>query len=409
MSHAGNIITSPVDLRGDIAVVLAKNSGDLGTLYNANEVNMWSKKKPVDWHLSSLFMDHMFPQENHPNDWFKGYNGDYGIVSKSFNNISPVYAAIDGDKNGWVYQRDPVNFRALDFDGYYHAARNPFEHLYVGMDRTSVAPNGELTFEYQYSEPNIDTDHEIGITDIYCYTPAGGGKRTLGNMYLAFLIYHKVNGAYSYYGWTSIQETLSSLATDPAMHHLSYTVPNTQGDYQVIPVLTEIKKENENQAISSVVTIPGTGILDFVVSQNVIPYMQVDAFVYNIGTGQAPNYNNTIYFYCTFFGGTNGGQFSNIKLAFETSNEVAYMTLSNVQNGGSAGTLTVAASSNVRRPTGSDIYAATWSSMQSLENFIRQMGARARIYCDTTGTTIQPYVVNIREAAAMPGGNIIQF
>ena len=405
MSNSGSIITKPIDLCGDIAAVLNGDSADLWSLYNSSKVKMFSKKKPVPWSINGI--QNYYPQLDHPSDWFKGVNGDYGIISKSAA-VNNLRSFLDGDLNGWTYSRDALMARMLDFDGYYHGAVNPFQSLYIGADRTGVAPGGTLTFEYQLAS-NIASDYQLGILDLYAYTPNRGGKMNLADMYLAFVIYQYSNGSYSYYDWCSAQVTLGVLATDPAMHSLAYTAPTTQGNYLFVPVLTNAKKESSSQAIGDIVTIPCHGETAFTVSVTVNPYMQVDAFVLNTGSGQNPDFGNKIYFYCTFFGGSNGGQFNNINLSFETSQGVGYLTLSNVQNAGSAGSLAVGANVSVRKPANSDVYSTNWtSSSVTLESFIRQLGGKARIY-PPSGSTIPSYSVNVREAVGMPGGSVIPF
>lgn len=405
MSNSGNIITKPIDLVGDIAAVTGCDSGFLDELYYYEDVKMFSKKKPVPWSVNGI--PSLDPQSDHPNDWFKGVNGDYGIISKSAT-VNNLRSFLDGNLNGWTYSRDTLMARMLDFDGYYHGAVNPFQSLYIGADRTGVAPGGTLTFEYQLAS-NIASDYQLGILDLFAYTPNRGGKMNLADMYLAFVIYQYSNGSYSYYDWCSAQVTLGVLATDPAMHSLTYTAPTTQGNYLFVPVLTNAKKESSSQAIGDIVTIPCKGETAFTVSVTVNPYMQVDAFVLNTGSGQNPDFGNKIYFYCTFFGGSNGGQFNNINLSFETSQGVGYLTLSNVQNAGSAGSLAVGANASVRKPANSDVYSTNWtSSSVTLESFIRQFGGKARIY-PPSGSTIPSYSINVREAAGMPGGSVIPF
>ncbi len=407
MSHIGSLIQADanggIDVRGDIATVLGYNSGDVWSLFNYAGVRMFSRKKPVDWNGA------LDPQTAHPNDWWKGINGDYGIVSKSAS-VSTILPFLDGGLNGWTYSRDLISARVLDFNGYSHAAYNPFDDLYIGADRSSVAPGGTLTFQYQYSDCASAT--QLGLIELYAYTPNRGGKMLIADMYIGIIIYKEQSGGgFSYYDWLSSSESLADLETDPAMHSFSYTVPSEEGTYMFVPVLTTNKKESSSQAIGDIVTIPGTTETVFTVAATAVPYMQLDAFVYNSGTSQSPSYGNKLYFYCDFFGGATGGQFDNINIVFETSGGVGYLTLTNVQNGGASGSLSVPADSSVRKPAESgDVYSTNWTSQAlTLENFIRSQGGRARIYCATAGTTLVPYTITVREAAGMPGGSVIPF
>ncbi len=407
MPHTNNIVTAPVNIKGDIAYVLGSSSGDLKTLYNHANVNMWSRKKPVPWSLTTMVMN---PQGDHPTDWWKGRNADFGITPKSADTTN-VLGFIDGDMNGWTYSRDTLAARALDFNGYYQGAPNPFDSLFLQADRDAVAPGGTLTFQYQLRAGGGATDYALGIIELNSGLSVGGVQKSISDLYAAFIIFQKQSGgSYTYYDWCSASESLSDLESDPAMHSVAYTVPTQTGDYKYVPVMTTFKKEQSAQAISSFITIPGTEAVDFTVATNVNPYMQVDAFVVNSGTSENPNYNNTIYFYVEFFGGTNGGSFNNISLAFQTSQEVAYKTLTNVQNQGTAGALAVAANSSVRKPAGSgNVYSTTWTSTAiTLESLVRSLGGEAKIY-PPSGSTIPSYKVPIREAAGMPGGTVTPF
>lgn len=411
----------------DLQQVLGRGVNDLGLLYTDQEwyenggvealrplnpprVNMWARYKPIKWSTSDSPV--FFPQGAHPGDWNKGIDGDYGIVSNSFSQVSGLYSAIDGDLNGWSYVKDGIVFRLRDFDGYYHYAPNPFSYLFIQADRLSVAPSGTITFQYQLRAGGGSTTdpNSLGINDLYVYTPGYGGKRAISSMYLAIVVYKKSGNSYIYEDWVSASETLEDLEEDMAMHSFQYTAPSVVGDYQFIPVLTTNQKVSSSQGIGDIVTIPETNIVDFVVSNRVVPRMVVDAFVYNTGTYENPNYNNKIYFICYFYGGSEDpGNFNNISIAF-IYNGVGLKTINNVQSEGSAEQLVVPANSNTKKPTGSgNYYSISWDvSSMTLENLIRG-GGIVRIYDNRNGSSISPYEQPIRDAAALPGGSEIPF
>lgn len=412
MPYSNNIVSKPIDIGRDLAAIWGFSSYDLGYIisnaHSNNLINMWSRKKPVPWSTSSMVVN---PQGDHPNDWWKGRNADFGITPKSADTTN-VLSFIDGGLNGWVYNIDTLAYRALDFDGYYQGATNPFDFLFLQPDRNEVAPGGTITMQYQLSAGGAATDTNLGIIELNSGLTVGGVKKNISELYAAFIIYQKQSGgSYSYYDWCSASQNLSDLESDPAMHSVQYTAPSTIGDYRIVPVLTTVRKESSSQAIGSFITVPGKTAYDVVVANTVSPYMQVDAFVYNSGTGQNPNFGNTIYFYCEFMGGSQGGTFNNISLGFQTSQGVAYKTLNNVQNQGAATALVVPANSTTRKPAGSgNVYSTPWNSSGiTLENFVRSLGGEARIYCATSGSTLAPYTVIVREAAAMPGGQVIPF
>lgn len=425
------IDTSTIPNKGvsitDLQQVLGRGVNDLGLLYTDQEwydnggvealrplnpprVNMWARYKPIKWSTSGSPV--FFPQGAHPSDWNKGIDGDYGIVSNSFSQVSGLYAAIDGGLNGWSYVKDGITFRLRDFEGYYHYAPNPFGYLFIEADRLSVAPSGTITIQYQLRQGGGSTTDpdSLGINDLYVYTPSYGGKRAINSMYLAIVVYKESSGSFIYDGWESAGETLEDLEEDMAMHTFTYTASSLTGNYRFIPVLTTNMKESSSQAIGDIVTIPETNFVDFVVSNRVVPRMVVDAFVYNIGTYENPNYNNKVYFICNFYGGNEEpGNFNNISISF-IYRDVGLKTIDNVQNMGTAGQLVVPAGSNIKKPEGSgNYYSISWDvSSMTLENLIRG-GGIVRIYDNRNGSSISPYEQPLREAAALPGGSEIPF
>ena len=409
MAHANNIITAPVRVYEDIATVLGRNVGDVwqlyhdvnssGTLITNPAVKMWAKRKPVPWSINGVKA--LNPQGDHPvssaHPWFKGIDGDYGIVSKTtgITGSNGLYASTDGNLNGWSYQRDALVARVLDFDGYYHAAENPFDTLYIGVSPSSVAPGGSLTMEYQLPRGDIGDNYQIGLFDLTVRrTGASGGVDSISTMYPAIAIF---DNSGNYVGWASANETIGALQLDPAMHHFDFTAPTTTGTYKVIPFLSPTAKASQEQP-DYCVTIPGVSISQITVANNVAPYMRATAYAYVNDQG---SYGSLIYFTCTFYGGTNGGTFNNISLTFQTSSEVGQMVLNNVQNGGTAGALSVNANESVTVPSLSRIYSKSWTGAVSLQAFIEQYGGQVRI-APGSGSTITPYVEQVGRVIVQP-------
>lgn len=386
---------------GDISQALGVVSLDMGTLYNSQNVKMWSRYKPVPWSINGVAEQN--PKASHPTDWWKGRNGDFGITPKSADTTN-VLSFIDGYKNGWVYSRDTLAFRSFDFDGYNKYATNPFDSLFLQPDRNEVAPGGIITIQYQLSAGGAATTYNLGIIELNSGLTVGGVKKSISDLYAAFLVFQKVSGGvYTYRDWFSASENLSDLESDPAMHSVQYTVPTTTGDYRIVPVLTTVNKTSADQGISSFITIPERSVFDFTVSNTVLPYMQVSAFV----DSNAPGYGTEIYFYIDFFGGSNGGSFENISLGFEVGG-VSLITLNNVQHEKTSGALTVSSGQRVQKPDSTHMYSKAWSSgIMTLQNFV-QNGGKARIYAPSY-STIESYEVPVYPAAALPSRTIISW
>lgn len=408
-----------IDIFSDIAHVLGRSATEIGQLYwdkNADGqiipnpvVNMWSRHKPVPWSVNGVA--NLDPRAAHPNDWYKGINGDFGIVMKTMTLASQLPSVVDGKLNGWTYVRDSMTARVPDFEDYYHAAPNPFDYLFIALDKEAVAPGGPLTLQYQlqYGGGTTEDDDSLGIQDMQI---RDGSTLFLEEFYAAVLIYRRSGSTYTYHGWASASETIDTLETDRAMHSFQFTAPTETGTYAYIPVLSRYRKTNQAEP-GYFVSIPGTVFSELLVSQRVNPYMSIDAFVYNTGTSENPNYNNKLYFIIHFIGGTNGGTFSNISLGFlDGKNDTPIHTLMNVQNNGSSGGLTVSANADVKRPAGSgDYYYINWpsSAALTLENLVRKYRGKARIYPATTGSGIPSSENAIREAAGLPSGTAILF
>ena len=427
MPHANNKIyinktVSPnigIDVRGDIAPVLGRSTGDVGQLYWDKDasgqmianpaVNMWSRHKPVPWSINGVA--NLNPRTAHPNDWHVGINGDFGIKMKTFTLASQLPPLVDGGLNGWAYERDSIVARALDFENYYHVAPNPFDYLFIALDKEAVVPGGTLTMQYQlqYGGGTTEDEDSLGILDLQI---RDGSTLFLEGFYAAILIYKKSGNTYTYETWASASETIETLETDRAMHSFQFTAPTETGTYVYIPILSRYRKTNQAEP-GYFISIPGTDFSELTVSQRVNPYMTIDAFVYNRGTSENPNYHNELYFIIHFMGGTDGGTFNNISLGFLNGiNNVPIHTLGNVQHDGSSGGLEVYANADVKKPAGSgNYYYINWpsSAALTLENLVRNYRGKARIYPATTGSGIPSSENAIREAAGLPSGRAILF
>lgn len=116
MSYANNIISAPVSI-DDIKAVLGESSNDVATLCRSNNINMWSKKKPVR-------LANPFPDIN--GTWYRADDDDLGIqINKGANtNLGTLYAGAS-----FVYKKpgggSTQPYRMSDFIGYNHNAK-PF-------------------------------------------------------------------------------------------------------------------------------------------------------------------------------------------------------------------------------------------------------------------------------------------
>lgn len=148
MSHSSGVIYKPIDVISDVATVLGRNTGDIGRLcsdtdnngVDQNIIKFWSLKRPIR---------HSFVGELTDAQW-KAANYGYTIASYT----KPVGEAQTGliyghiNNQSWQYLKPRGAshnewFRLLDFDGYNHAATNPFE---ISYEATPVQGNNSRIY-----------------------------------------------------------------------------------------------------------------------------------------------------------------------------------------------------------------------------------------------------------------------
>ena len=176
MSHSNNVITAPVNIVGDIAAVLGVNSGSLNYLCgNAHgKINPWAKYKPVP-------MAAQFPDRS--GQWWKGdAPRRCGITAPQYTTCAAAAKACNGGMAGWTYNPGGPPYRALDFNGYDHAALCPVHAFGCSANGTIV--DGKMTLFGTLSINQTNAAHltlaDIGIeTTLYVgvYMELGGTSR----------------------------------------------------------------------------------------------------------------------------------------------------------------------------------------------------------------------------------------
>lgn len=424
MSHSGGIITASVDFERDIAAVLVVDSGDMETLYNHASVNMFSLKKPVDWHDSATRMDLRRPQINHPNDWFRAKLGDCGLRSKTFTDSTNLKnlitgGVLDGGLNGWEYVRDPENYRALDFDGYYHYARNPFDALELRLDGDVVefSPGATIRFLYRNTRAGETSTIEVMFSDIKCtYNSA---RYAIDDMYFGFVIYSYTNGTYTWVAWRTASEKVGLM--DSVFRDIAYELPTTEGKYRIVPIITFNQYNAHGQIQEGAgIIIPKVNFTEITVARSVAAAIFIDAFYlpdYNYPTSDDRYFGSNLYYYIQLKARSNQDtNFNAATIYFETQagGWVSYLRITDVQNAGDTPTTNQTAfptgaklvSQNTVLRLPSTYNTIVWSQLVSsasmtFANFIRN-GGRARITASATGSSGPlEYIVQVRPAAGI--------
>ena len=154
----------------DVRNCLGYPSMDLGTLCICDNVNMWSKHKPVIWHSNTT--------DDNPN-WYKATDGKCGIEIPSLGSNFNII-----DTSTWTRQKpgggSGAPFRLGDFRGYNHNAK-PLVSTNL-IDDITVNRGSNSTWDFY---PNIITNADssnLSLDDISL-----GGKK-LGDCYVAVRI-----------------------------------------------------------------------------------------------------------------------------------------------------------------------------------------------------------------------------
>lgn len=172
--NSDGLITAPVNVKADIAKVLATNNTNLSSLCTHQNINKYSKKKPVRYPN--------IPSRN--TDWWKSIDGDCGL-DVQLNNYLDSYK----NDTAYAYKRPRGGtsepYREADFDGYYHYAK-PFirTHITKGfLENINFAYVKYYRFSIDYIETS-DTDLTFADLDSVFYNG-------IENVYIAYDVYNR--------------------------------------------------------------------------------------------------------------------------------------------------------------------------------------------------------------------------
>lgn len=305
-----------IDIRGDIAAVLGRNTGDLGQLCgdvdgsgnNVGRINPWSKYKPV-----------RYPQINtdsYPN-WWKAQDGFCGLTPWSTTDInvmvSPNSAAedpFDGNMNRWTYapprglsQNEP--FRVMDFNEYRHNAEPPV----FGVDVSYITiPNTGKSYMVVSAIVN-DSAENIHASD-------------LGIGSLFFCVY-MIRIEYPYIAFIGTSQGTTQTGSNDFSVYFPMDLLNITGPTPVtiVPMLSSqaISEPmpfntyiNSQPPTTNFYTIPMTNRMGYLIPgpvQN--PYLKITWAKYEPSNG-AFNFKPTVVFYCGVINAEDGATVTNV-------------------------------------------------------------------------------------------------
>lgn len=201
MSIVNGIITAPVTLE-DVKSVLNEDSNDIATLCKSNNINMWSKYKPVK--LRKKFVTDTLNSDGKswtaPSGrlgWWLGNNtvNDAALVIPLVTSKSNF----DNNKAKWTYNKpyggDSSPYRLSDFAGYYDDAQAPISPAYPVTNEFFISETATFSI-YTTNTSEIDyPDQCVSLKDIFQILT----QITDGKVYPAIYLYNVTKKIGSYY------------------------------------------------------------------------------------------------------------------------------------------------------------------------------------------------------------------
>lgn len=167
-----------------ITVSMVKNalgvsSTDVGALCKSENINCWSKKKPV-------ILPNAAPDRD--SDWWKSTDGNCGLspyLIINYTNIPNAYQLNDDNMNGWVYNKpygtNVAPYRLADFGGYDHNANPPLRNFWAPATQALNGGNFSCTCIQQVASNTslIFSDFTSSLKDYYfgAYITNGTAKQ----------------------------------------------------------------------------------------------------------------------------------------------------------------------------------------------------------------------------------------
>lgn len=201
MSIVNGIITAPVSIE-DVKKILNESSNDIATLCKSNNINMWSKYKPVK--LRKKFVTDTLNSDGKswtaPSGrlgWWLGNNtvDDAALVIPLVTSKSNF----DNNKAKWTYNKpyggDSSPYRLSDFAGYYDDAQAPISPAYPVTNEFFISETATFSI-WTTNTSEIDYPEQcVSLKDIFQILT----QITDGKVYPAIYLYNVTKKIGSYY------------------------------------------------------------------------------------------------------------------------------------------------------------------------------------------------------------------
>lgn len=201
MSIVNGIITAPVSIE-DVKKVLNESSNDIATLCKSNNINMWSKYKPVN--LRKKFVPDTLNSDGRSWTAPRGRLG-WWLGNNTVNDAALVIPLVsrksdfDSDKAKWIYNRpyggNESPYRLSDFAGYWDDAQAPISPAYPVTNEFFISETATFSI-WTTNTSDIDYPNQcVSLKDIVQILT----QTTDGKVYPAIYLYNVTKKIGSYY------------------------------------------------------------------------------------------------------------------------------------------------------------------------------------------------------------------
>lgn len=194
-----------IDIRGDVAYVLGRRSGDVGhlcgdtddpmdggTVDRGGKINRWSAHKPVEVNTPRRLTDQDFAAIHY------GMDAHARLGSYMQSDYSDFF---------WGYARPQTFYRVLDFDGYNHKAKAPDLYTYAYPIYVNMpAENGRFRITFYEDADEIPILNEEYKTT----SQTSATKAALSNWHVVLLVYVPGNATMLYNTGKTLSEFTAS-------------------------------------------------------------------------------------------------------------------------------------------------------------------------------------------------------
>lgn len=185
MAYSNGVITAPVSIY-DVQQAIVSSSIDLGTLCLNNNINKWSKYKPIHYAQITPLTYSQFQSK-----YFGFHDGDNSLLP-IYQSINAMYIAVHNGTAAWPYNTPNGYYRLTDFNGYeancdkWGGFNNKWDIIFGGSivinrrtyDNMSVYTNDSVNFYIETDDDGqLNYGNLVNISDFFDLEPGASGVK----------------------------------------------------------------------------------------------------------------------------------------------------------------------------------------------------------------------------------------